>query len=160
MWPWFFFNCSKSQGSTGVASGPEWINKECNKTIRRGKKDNVLWISRVLSKRSYASQVNLLEFPEGVTGHVKREIQHIRPISISKTPSVLLLIKTSQETDHQCSKTWEKDGKKRAGFKQSFYCEKKAFSFLEDWHGIKAVQHNHKQFFYSTIMQIILWEGR
>lgn len=34
-------------------------------------------VSIVLRKKTYASQANLLEFPERVTGHVKREIQHI-----------------------------------------------------------------------------------
>lgn len=36
-------------------------------------------ISTVLRKKTYPSKVNLLEFPcsRGITGHVKREIQHI-----------------------------------------------------------------------------------
>lgn len=50
-------------------------------------------VSIVLRKRTCASQVDLLEFPEGVTGHVKMEIQHIQLTQISKTPSVQLLIK-------------------------------------------------------------------
>lgn len=69
-------------------------------------------VSIVLRKKTYVLQVNLLEFPEGVTGHVKREIQHIQTIQIPKTPSVLLLFKTFQETDHRYSKKWQKDGKK------------------------------------------------
>lgn len=96
--------------------------------------------SIALRKKTYPSQVNLLEFPGGVTGHVKREIQHIWPIQLSKTPSVLLLFKTFQGTDHQCPKEWQKDGKKRAGFKQSFHCEERHFPSL--WTGMALKMFN------------------
>lgn len=86
-------------------------------------------VSIVLRKMTYASQVNLLKFPEGVTGYVKREIQHIWPVQIPKTPSWMFPFKTFHKNHHQCPKKIErqKDGKKKAGFKESFTVKKSIF---------------------------------
>lgn len=77
-------------------------------------------VSIVLRKMTYASQVNLLKFPEGVTGHVKREIQHIWPVQIPKTPSWMFPFKTFHKNHHQCPKKskGKKMGKRRQDLKR------------------------------------------
>lgn len=66
-------------------------------------------------------------------GKGKREIQHIWPIQLSKTPSVLLLFK---ELITNVQENGKKMGKRRQDLK-SFHCEERHFPSLETGMALK-----------------------